>query len=50
MTDMTATVKDKYDKLIGEGLTPIKRWGYPEDIANAVSAFARANLPIQPER
>lgn len=38
-TPMTAVVKDKYDKLIGEGLTPIKRWGYPEDIANAVSAF-----------
>ncbi len=38
-TPMTAVVKDKYDKLISEGLTPIKRWGYPEDIANAVSAF-----------
>jgi len=38
-TPMTEVVKDKYDKLIGEGLTPIKRWGYPEDIANAVSAF-----------
>jgi 3-oxoacyl-[acyl-carrier protein] reductase len=44
MTDMTATVKDKYDKLIGEGLTPIKRWGYPEDIANAVSAFCSGKL------
>jgi len=38
-TPMTEVVKDKYDKLISEGLTPIKRWGYPEDIANAVSAF-----------
>jgi len=38
-TPMTEVVKDKYDKLIGEGLTPIKRWGYPEDIANADSAF-----------
>src|SRR4030095_10905488 len=28
-TDMTATVKEKYDKLIGEGLTVQKRWGYP---------------------
>lgn len=36
-TDMTAAVKTKYDKLIEEGLTPIKRWGYPEDIANTVS-------------
>jgi len=38
-TPMTEVVKDKYDKLIAEGITPIKRWGYPEDIANAVSAF-----------
>ncbi len=39
LTPMTSVVKDKYDKLIAEGITPIKRWGYPEDIANAVSAF-----------
>lgn len=39
LTPMTEVVKGKYDKLIAEGLTPIKRWGYPEDIANAVSAF-----------
>jgi 3-oxoacyl-[acyl-carrier protein] reductase len=38
-TPMTEVVKEKYDKLIAEGITPIKRWGYPEDIANAVSAF-----------
>ena len=44
-TDMTSTVKAKYDKLIGEGLTPIKRWGYPEDIAKAVLAFASDLLP-----
>ncbi len=39
LTPMTEVVKGKYDKLIEEGLTPIKRWGYPKDIANAVSAF-----------
>lgn len=38
-TPMTEVVKEKYDKLIGDGLLPIKRWGYPEDIANAISAF-----------
>jgi len=40
-TDMTAAVKDKYDKLIGEGLTPIRRWGRPDDVADAVEAVAR---------
>ena len=39
-TDMTEVVTDKYDKLIKDGLFPIARWGQPEDIANAVSAFA----------
>jgi len=38
-TDMTSTVHDKYNKLIAEGAFPIARWGKPEDVANAVSAF-----------
>ena len=45
MTDMTAGVKEKYDKLIGDGLLPIKRWGLPEDIAKAVIAVANGYLP-----
>ena len=44
MTDMTSVVKDKYDKLIAEGITPIKRWGVPEDIAKAVGAIAEGRL------
>ncbi|MFY9176082.1 MAG: 3-ketoacyl-ACP reductase [Caldicoprobacterales bacterium] len=44
-TDMTSTVKDKYDALIEGGLTPIKRWGYPEDIAKAVWALCSGLLP-----
>ena len=39
-TDMTNAVQEKYDHLIAEGLFPIARWGTPEDIAGAVSAFA----------
>lgn len=38
-TGMTATVKEKYDKLISEGLVPLGRWGQPEDIAKAVVAL-----------
>jgi 3-oxoacyl-[acyl-carrier protein] reductase len=45
-TDMTSTVKDKYDKLISEGLTPIKRWGTPEDIGKAVAAVASGSFPF----
>jgi len=43
-TDMTAAVKAKYDTLIDEGLTPIRRWGRPEDIAIAVAACARGDM------
>jgi 3-oxoacyl-[acyl-carrier protein] reductase len=43
-TDMTSAVKGKYDKLIAEGLTPIKRWGQPEDVAKAVGAIAEGRL------
>lgn len=39
-TDMTSTVKEKYDKMFADGVFPIARWGTPEDIANAVSALA----------
>ena len=38
-TDMTSAVKEKYDRLIGEGLVPLGRWGQPEDIAKAVLAL-----------
>jgi 3-oxoacyl-[acyl-carrier protein] reductase len=45
-TDMTGPVKDKYDKLIANGLTPIERWGTPEDVGRAVAAIAQDLLPF----
>jgi NAD(P)-dependent dehydrogenase (short-subunit alcohol dehydrogenase family) len=46
-TDLTSVVKDKYDHLIfEEGITPIRRWGKPEDIGNAVIAIAEGLLPF----
>jgi 3-oxoacyl-[acyl-carrier protein] reductase len=45
-TDMTGPVKAKYDKMIDEGLTPIRRWGRPEDVAKAVVAVASDLLPF----
>src|SRR5947199_327200 len=44
-TDMTAGVKDKYDRLIAEGLTPIGRWGTPEDVGQAVAALITGQIP-----
>ena len=44
-TEMTAGVKEKYDRLIGGGLLPISRWGSPEDIAEAVWTVCSGKLP-----
>lgn len=40
-TAMTEVVAAKYDKLIAEGITPIKRWGTPEDVAKVVLAISQ---------
>ncbi len=46
-TDMTAGVKARYDQLINhEDLTPIRRWGLPDDVARAVVAIAGDLLPF----
>lgn len=44
-TDMTAGVKDKYDRLFSEGITLIPRWGKPEDVGKAVVALAENKFP-----
>lgn len=38
-TDMTEAVKEKYDAMIEAGVFPVRRWGTPEDVADAVSVF-----------
>jgi NAD(P)-dependent dehydrogenase (short-subunit alcohol dehydrogenase family) len=46
-TDLTAGVKEKYDRMIfEEGLTPIRRWGQPGDVGKAVLAIAQGLLPF----
>jgi 3-oxoacyl-[acyl-carrier protein] reductase len=44
-TDMTGAVKEKYDALFANGLTPIDRWGQPSDVGLAVAAIARGSFP-----
>jgi NAD(P)-dependent dehydrogenase (short-subunit alcohol dehydrogenase family) len=39
-TDMTAAVREKYDRLIEAGTFPLARWGKPEDVAEAAAVFA----------
>jgi NAD(P)-dependent dehydrogenase (short-subunit alcohol dehydrogenase family) len=44
-TDMTAPVREAYDRLIAEGLVPERRWGRPEDVGRVVAALLRGDLP-----
>ncbi len=43
-TDMTSGVKEKYDKLIEEGLCVQKRWGTPEDVGKVVASLAKGDF------
>ena len=43
-TDMTLKVKEKYEKLIAGGITPIKRMGHPLDVAKCVLSIAEGNM------
>jgi 3-oxoacyl-[acyl-carrier protein] reductase len=45
-TDMTGPVKEKYDRMIAGGLTPITRWGTPDDVGRAVVAIAEDLFPF----
>src|SRR6185312_2054393 len=43
-SDMTSGVKEKYDKLIDEGLCVQKRWGEPEDVGKVVASVAKGDF------
>jgi 3-oxoacyl-[acyl-carrier protein] reductase len=44
-TDMTAGVRELYDRRITDGLVPEGRWGQPDDVGRAVAALLRGDLP-----
>lgn len=46
MTDMTSPVRKRYNRMISEGLTPLARWGTPEDVGRAVAAIAADRFPF----
>ena len=45
-TEMTGPVKELYDRRIAAGLSPIRRWGTPEDVGKAVAAIASGAFPF----
>ena len=44
-TDMTAGVRDIYDRRIADGLVPAGRWGTPADVGRTVAALLRGDVP-----
>jgi 3-oxoacyl-[acyl-carrier protein] reductase len=45
-TDMTAAAREKYDRLIAEGLVPQGRWGTAADVGLAVTAILQGRFPF----
>jgi NAD(P)-dependent dehydrogenase (short-subunit alcohol dehydrogenase family) len=43
-TPMTEPVAAKYQQRIADGLVPMGRWGFPEDVARAVAALVSGQL------
>jgi NAD(P)-dependent dehydrogenase (short-subunit alcohol dehydrogenase family) len=44
-TAMSAPVREKYSARMAEGLTPIRRWGLPEEVGKAVASLATGAIP-----
>lgn len=44
-TDMTASVRETYDRRIADGLVPERRWGQPADVGQVVLSLVRGDLP-----
>ena len=44
-TAMTESVREVYDQKIADGITPIRRWGTPDDVGRAVAAIASGAFP-----
>lgn len=45
-TDMTEIVRDQYSIAIDNGVSPVSRWGEPEDVARVIANLATGVLPF----
>jgi 3-oxoacyl-[acyl-carrier protein] reductase len=45
-TDMNVSVHASYEPVVVEGLTPLPRWGTPEDVGQVVAMAAGGGLPF----
>lgn len=45
-TDMNESVHALYEPIVAEGLSPVPRWGYVEDVGRVVATAATGGLPF----
>ena len=45
-TGMTAPAAERYDRLIADGLSPVRRWGEPADVGRVVASLAAGAIPF----
>lgn len=45
-TDMTAVVRDQYTAAIAAGLSPVPRWGEPQEVARVIATLVSGGLPF----
>ncbi len=45
-TDMNRSMHEVYEPIVAGGLTPIRRWGYGEDVGRTVATLASGGLPF----
>lgn len=45
-TDMNQSMHAVYEPIVAEGLTPMPRWGYGEDVGRTVATLAGGGLPF----
>jgi 3-oxoacyl-[acyl-carrier protein] reductase len=46
-TDMNQAIHTSYDRLVREGaVSPVRRWGQPEDVGQVVATLANGGLPF----
>jgi enoyl-[acyl-carrier-protein] reductase (NADH) len=43
---MASAAREKYTRLIAEGLAPIRRWGTAEEVGKAVAALVTGAVPF----
>lgn len=45
-TDLNASLHDRYEPLVQQGLTPVRRWGTAADVGRTVATLASGGLPF----